>query len=111
MGTCRQESEQRAGALASGDDERHARLIDEDRVALVDDAKVELGAQHRLRRAHRQVVAQVVKAELRVGHVRHVRRVRRGALRRGAERAARARDSAPHAPRPAGSASAPSLAL
>ncbi len=49
-------------ALAA-DDERRARLVDEDRVDLVDDGVVEL-ALRVVERAELHVVAQVVEAEL-----------------------------------------------
>jgi hypothetical protein len=60
----------------SRDDERRARLVDEDGVHLVDDRVVE-AALHALRRLEHHVVAQVVEAELVVGAVGNVRRVRR----------------------------------
>ena len=50
------------------DDERRARLVDQDRVDLVDDRVVE-PALHALRRLEHHVVAQVVEAELVVGAV------------------------------------------
>ena len=52
----------------AGDDERRARLVDEDRVDLVDDAEV-VAALHELGRVPGHVVAQVVEAELVVGAV------------------------------------------
>ena len=58
----------------AGDDERRARLVDQDAVHLVDDAKVEV-AEHELGGGLRQVVSQVVEPELGVGDVRHVRAV------------------------------------
>ena len=66
----------RALALAA-DDERGARLVDEDRVDLVDDRVVQ-GALHVLERRELHVVAQVVEAELVVLAVGDVRLV--GAL-------------------------------
>mmetsp|Transcript_10283 Transcript_10283/g.33799 ORF Transcript_10283/g.33799 Transcript_10283/m.33799 type:complete len:846 (+) Transcript_10283:450-2987(+) len=60
----------------AGDDEGHARLVDQHRVALVNNAVVELAPKHHLLRSHGQVVAEIVEAELRVGHIRHVARVR-----------------------------------
>mmetsp|Transcript_2821 Transcript_2821/g.8426 ORF Transcript_2821/g.8426 Transcript_2821/m.8426 type:complete len:301 (+) Transcript_2821:2052-2954(+) len=65
-----------------GDDQRRARLINQDRVHLVDDAKVETAGrpQHELVWILREVIAQVIKPKLRVGHVGDVRRVRRLAL-------------------------------
>ena len=58
------------------DDERRARLVDQDGVHLVDDRVVE-AALHALRRLEHHVVAQVVEPELVVGAVGDVRRIRR----------------------------------
>ena len=58
------------------DDERRARLVDQDRVDFVDDRVVE-AALHALRRLEHHVVAQVIEAELVVGAVGDVGRVRR----------------------------------
>ena len=59
----------------AGDDERRAGLVDEDGVDLVDDGIVMTALDaHVAARDH--VVAQVVKAKLRVGTVREVRKVR-----------------------------------
>ena len=55
----------------AADDERRARLVDEDGVDLVDDAVV-MPALHAVVEAHRHVVAQVVEAELGVGAVGQV---------------------------------------
>ena len=55
----------------AGDDERRARLVDEDRVDLVDDAEV-VAALHLVVAAPGHVVAQVVEPELVVGAVRDV---------------------------------------
>src|ERR1700674_1093898 len=52
----------------AGDDQRRARLVDEDRVHLVDDAVVVAALHHRLE-VELHVVAQVVEAELVVGAV------------------------------------------
>lgn len=52
----------------AGDDQRRARLVDQDRVDLVDDGEVELALVAVLAR-HGHVVAQVVEAELVVGAV------------------------------------------
>ena len=60
-----------AGGVAgggTGDDQRRAGLVDEDRVDLVDDREV-VAALHQLGRGPRHVVAQVVEAELGVGAV------------------------------------------
>ena len=56
---------------AARDDERCARLVDEDRVDLVDDAEVET-ALHLIGPRHRHVVAQIVEAELVVRAIRDV---------------------------------------
>ena len=74
-----------AVGLARGrarDDERRARLVDEDRVDLVDDGEV-VTALHHVGRLPRHVVAQVVEAELVVGAVRDVGRVLLAAHRGG----------------------------
>ena len=63
----------------AGDDERGARLVDQDRVDLVDDG-VGVAALHHLGRAHLHVVAQVVEAELVVGAVGDVAGVLRAPL-------------------------------
>ncbi len=63
------------------DDERGARLVDEDRVDLVDDREV-VAALHELLGAPRHVVAQVVEAELVVRAVRDVGGVLLAALGR-----------------------------
>ena len=55
----------------AGDDERRARLVDQDRVHLVHDREVVIALQH-LREVRLHVVAQVVEAELVVGGVGHV---------------------------------------
>ena len=69
------------GGLVRGtaDDERGARLVDEDGVDLVDDGVV-VAALDELLGAPRHVVAQVVEAELVVGAVGDVARVHRPAL-------------------------------
>ncbi|RIH77558.1 hypothetical protein Mterra_03757 [Calidithermus terrae] len=56
------------------DDERGAGLVDEDGIDLVNDGVVQRGvvAQHQEFGLHHHVVAQVVEAQLRVGHVGHV---------------------------------------
>ena len=59
----------------AGDDQRRARLVDEDRVDLVHDAEV-VAALDAVGQPHGHVVAQVVEAELGVGAVGDVRRVR-----------------------------------
>ena len=59
----------------AGDDQRRARLVDQDRVDLVDDRVVE-AALHALRRREHHVVAQVVEAEFVVGAVGDVGVVR-----------------------------------
>ena len=61
------------------DDQRGARLVDEDRVDLVDDPEV-VTALHALIGRPRHVVAQVVEPEFVVRPVRDVGRVRRAAL-------------------------------
>ena len=58
------------------DDQRRTRLVNEDRVHFIDDAKGEGTLEDEVVRLLREVVAQVVEAELRVGDVRDVRRVR-----------------------------------
>jgi hypothetical protein len=60
----------------TADDQRCARLVDEDGVDLVDDGEV-VAALHQLGRAPRHVVAQVVEAELVVRAVGDVAGVRR----------------------------------
>ena len=67
--------EHRAGLVNLGrlaglarNDERRSRLIDQDRVHLVDDAVVEV-SEHLLVLINRHVVAQIVKAELVVRHI------------------------------------------
>ena len=65
----------------AADDERRARLVDEDGVDLVDDA-VGVAALHHVLAAHGHVVAQVVEAELGVGAVGDVGVVLRAALLR-----------------------------
>ena len=66
----------------AGDDERRPRLVDQDRVDLVDDREV-VAALHALVDRPGHVVAQVVEAELVVGPVGDVGRVRLLPLRRG----------------------------
>ena len=63
----------------TGDDERRARLVDEDRVHLVDDGERVAALDH-LVHVHLHVVAQVVEAQLVVGAVGHVAGVGRLAL-------------------------------
>ncbi len=58
----------------AGDDERRARLVDQDRVHLVDDGEVE-PALEALAHLGRHVVAQVVEAELVVRAVGDVRMI------------------------------------
>jgi len=58
----------------AGDDERRARLVDQDRIDLVDDGVMQ-PALEALVDVHRHVVAQIVEAELVVGPVGDVRRV------------------------------------
>ena len=58
------------------DDQRRARLVDQDRVDLVDDRVVQ-AALDALRQLEHHVVAQVIEAEFVVGAVRDVGRVRR----------------------------------
>ena len=53
----------RSGLRLAGDDERRARLVDEDRVDLVHD-RVRVAALHDSLERHRHVVAQIVEAEL-----------------------------------------------
>ncbi len=60
----------------AGDDQRRARLVDQDRIDLVDD-RVRQAALHALAGVEHHVVAQVVEAELVVGAVGDVRGVRR----------------------------------
>ena len=59
----------------SGDDQRRARLVDEDAVDLVDDGEVVLALDH-LVQHELHVVAQVIEAEFVVGAVGHVRGIR-----------------------------------
>ena len=66
----------------AGDDERRARLVDEDRVDLVDDGEV-VAALHHVAGLPRHVVAQVVEAELVVRAVGDVGLVLLAALGRG----------------------------
>ena len=61
----------RAVLGGAGDDQRRARLVDQDAVDLVDDGEVEGALDHGLQR-ELHVVAQVVEAELVVGPVGHV---------------------------------------
>ena len=63
----------------AGDDERGARLVDEDGVHLVDDG-VEMPALHHVGGGIFHVVAEIVEAELVVGAVGHVGGVLRAAL-------------------------------
>ena len=65
-----------------GDDERRPRLVDEDRVHLVDD-RVRVLALHPLLQREHHVVAEVVEAELVVRAVGDVGQVRRAPVRRG----------------------------
>ena len=65
----------------AADDQRRARLVDEDRVDLVDDGEV-VAALDRSSAVHGHVVAQVVEAELVVGAVGDVGGVRLAALGR-----------------------------
>ena len=64
----------------AGDDERRARLVDEDRVDLVHD-RVRVASLDDVVERDRHVVAQVVEPELRVRPVRDVARIRLAALR------------------------------
>ncbi len=66
----------RGGLGLAGDDERRPRLVDEDRVDLVDDRKDVAALDARVERDG-HVVAEIVEAELRVRPVRDVRLVRR----------------------------------
>ncbi len=65
----------------AADDQRRARLVDEDGVDLVDDAEGVAALDHVLA-PHRHVVAQVVEAELGVRAVRHVGGVLRASFGR-----------------------------
>ena len=65
----------RRGLGLAGDDERRPRLVDQDRVDLVDDRE-RVAALHRSLERDGHVVAQVVESELRVRPVRDVGRVR-----------------------------------
>ena len=67
-------------ALA-GDDERRARLVDQDRVDLVDDGKI-MPALHHVLLIKRHVIAQVIEAQLVVRAVGHVAGIGRAALLR-----------------------------
>src|SRR5213592_95183 len=58
----------------AGDDERRARLVDQDRIDLVDDGVMQ-PALEALVDVHRHVVAQIVEAEFVVGPVGDIRRV------------------------------------
>ena len=73
----------RGGLRLAGDDERRPRLVDQDRVDLVDD-RVRVAALHRAVERDGHVVAQVVEAELGVRPVGDVRRVRLAAAARTA---------------------------
>ena len=75
--------ELRALPRAAGDDQRRARLVDQDRVDLVDDRVDEL-ALHAILGPERQVVAQIVEAELVVRAVGDVGGVGARASRRRA---------------------------
>ncbi len=88
----------------AGDDQRRARLVDQDRVDLVDDGVVEAALEAVLPR-HRHVVAQVVETELVVGAVDDVARVGvvLGRVRhRGEDHADRQAEEAVDAPHPLG---------
>ncbi len=63
----------------TGDDERRARLVDEDRIHLVDDG-VDMRTLHHLRQFVFHIVAQIVEAELVVGAVGDVAAIGVGAL-------------------------------
>ena len=63
----------------TGDDQRCARLVDEDRVDLVDDGVVEI-ALHHVRQPKRHIVAQIVEAEFVVGAIGHIGGIGRAAL-------------------------------
>ena len=69
------------GALLgrAGNDQRRARLVDQDRIDLVDDGERQL-ALHAVLEAERQVVAQVVEAEFVVGAVGDVAGIGRALL-------------------------------
>mmetsp|Transcript_11941 Transcript_11941/g.27895 ORF Transcript_11941/g.27895 Transcript_11941/m.27895 type:complete len:239 (-) Transcript_11941:691-1407(-) len=58
-----------------GDDERRSRLIDEDGICFIHQAKVEVLALNHLTWVNCQVVAQIVEAKLRIGGVHNVTRV------------------------------------
>ena len=81
----------------AGDDQRRARLVDQDRVDLVDDREVVVALVH-LREVGLHVVAQIVEAELVVGGVGDVRVVGglllrpRACRERRCRRSGRARD-------------------
>ena len=66
--------ELRAVVERAGDDQRRARLVDQDRVHLVDDGEV-VAALHHLGGRVFHVIAEIVEAELVVGAVGHVGRV------------------------------------
>ena len=72
--------ELRAVVERPGDDQRRARLVDQDRVDLIDDGEV-VAALHHLRGRVFHVVAEIVEAELVVGAVGHVGGVCLAALR------------------------------
>ena len=79
------------------DDERRPRLVDQDRVDLVDDREP-VGALHPLLERDHHVVAQVVEAELVVGAVGDVALVGRPPLRRSGLRVVEASDGHPQVP-------------
>ena len=70
----------RAVVERAGDDQRRARLVDQDRVDFVDD-RVDMAALHHVLDPVLHVVAQIVEAELVVGAVGHVAGIGRLALR------------------------------
>ena len=72
----------RFGAHGPGDDQRRARLVDQDRVHFVDDP-VHVAALDPLLQTEDHVVAQVVETEFVVGAVRDVAQVGRAPLRSG----------------------------
>ena len=82
----------RGGLGLAGDDERRPRLVDEDRVDLVDD-RVDVAALDARVERDGHVVAEVVEAELRVRPVRDVRLVRGLLLLERLHRLDRARPS------------------
>ena len=71
--------ELRGLAALAGNDKRRSRLVDQDRVHLVDDGVVE-GALHQLLLVNHHVVAQIVKAQLVVRHIGDVAGVCRPSL-------------------------------